>query len=100
MKSDQCGRSKAGERGIYGLLIRREISMYGFWPSFFYVFCSYGPRRSRGSKTRQNKSPISIMLSEQASSIKGLSPGKRTLFPDFKPKRTRYESVNYGISNY
>ena len=22
------------------------------------------------------------------------------LLPDFKPKRTRYESVNYGIGNY
>ena len=42
MKSDQCGRSKAGERGIYGLLIRREISMYGFWPSFFMCFVVMG----------------------------------------------------------
>ena len=24
----------------------------------------------------------------------------KTALPDFKPKRTRYESVNYGISNY
>ena len=44
-----------------------------------------------------------FVCSHQGRSWSGFAPtpklGKRPL-PDFKPERTRYESVNYGISNY